>query len=95
MKESFITQGFIQKNQLQSLTEMKETTMFHKYHNERKSDAKMISFIGILSAPGALFASKDFVTEFTLSGVTLSVAKDDISIWVLFNALFLILTMLA
>ena len=59
MKESFITQGFIQKNQLQSLTEMKETTMFHKYHNERKSDAKIISFIGTIPVPGSLFASND------------------------------------
>ena len=61
---------------------------------ERKSDAKMISFIGILSAPGALFASTDFVTEFTLSGVTLSVEKDETSILVLFNVFSLILTIL-
>ena len=62
---------------------------------ERKSDAKMMSLIGILSAvPGALFASKDFIIEFTLSGVTSSVEKGEISIWVLFNAFFLILTML-
>ena len=27
---------------------------------ERKSDAKMMSFIGILSVPGALFESKGF-----------------------------------
>ena len=59
---------------------------------ERKSDAKMMSFIGILSVPGALFASKDFIIEFTLSGVTSSVEKDEISIWVLFGAFCLILT---
>ena len=61
---------------------------------ERKSDAKMMSFIGILSVPGALFASKDFVIEFTLSRVTLSEEKEEISIWVSFNAFFLILTIL-
>ena len=60
---------------------------------ERKLDAKMMSFIGILSVLGALFASEDFVVEFTLSGVTSSVEKDEISVWVLFNALFFILTM--
>ena len=61
---------------------------------ERKLDAKMMSFIGILSVLGALFASEDFVVEFTLSGVTSSVEKDEISRWVLFNAFSLILTML-
>ena len=62
---------------------------------ERKSDAKMMSLIGILSAvSGALFAPKDFIIEFTLSGVTSSVEKDEIPKWVLFNAFFLILTML-
>ena len=35
----------------------------------------MISFIGILPVPGALFASKNFVIEFTLSGVTSSVEE--------------------
>ena len=59
---------------------------------ERKSDAKMMSFIGILYVPGALFASKDFIIEFTLSGVTSSVEKDEISIWILFGAFCLILT---
>ena len=54
----------------------------------------MISFIGILLVPGALFESKDFIIEFTLSGVTSSAEKDEISIWVLFIAFFLILTML-
>ena len=54
----------------------------------------MMSFIGILSVPVALFASKDFITEFTLSGVTSSVEKDEIPKWILFNAFFLILTML-
>ena len=61
---------------------------------ERKSGVKMVSFIGILSVLGDLFASKDFIVEFTLSGVTSSVEKDKISIWLLFNAFFLILTML-
>ena len=61
---------------------------------ERKSDAKMMSFIGILYVPGALFASKDFIIEFTLSGVTSSVEKDEIPKWVLFNAFFHTLTML-
>ena len=61
---------------------------------ERKPDAKIMSFIGILSVPGALFASKDFINEFTLSGVTSSVEKDEIPRWVLFNAFFLTLTML-
>ena len=40
----------------------------------------MGSFIGVLYVPGALFASKDFITEFTLSGITSSVEKDEISI---------------
>ena len=61
---------------------------------ERKSDAKMMSFIGILSVPSALFASKDFIIEFTLTGVTSSVEKDEIPKWVLFNAFFHTLTML-
>ena len=61
---------------------------------ERKSDVKMMSFIGIFSVLCALFASKYFIVEFTLSGVTSSVEKDKISIWLLFNALFFILTML-
>ena len=61
---------------------------------KRKSDVKMMSFIGILSVLGALFASEDVVVEFTLSGVTSSVEKDEISRWVLFNAFSLILTML-
>ena len=56
---------------------------------ERTSDAKMISFIGMLSVPGALFAFKDFIIEFTLSGVTSSVEKDEISIWVLLMRSFL------
>ena len=62
---------------------------------ERKSNVKMIRFIGIFSVLCALFASKGFIVEFTLSGVTSSVEKDKISIWLLFNALFFILTMLA
>ena len=41
-------------------------------------NAKMMSFIGILSIPDALFASKDVIIEFTLSGVTSSVEKDEI-----------------
>ena len=49
-----------------------------------------MSLTGILSIPGALFASKDCITEFTLSGVTSSVKKEEISIWVLFNAFLLI-----
>ena len=61
---------------------------------ERKSDAKMISFIGILLVPGALFASKDFIFGFNLSGVISSVEKYDISVWVLYNAFCLILTIL-
>ena len=61
---------------------------------ERKLDAKMMSFIGILSVLGALFASEDFVVEFTLSRVTSSVEKDKISNWVLFDAFSLILPML-
>ena len=61
---------------------------------ERKSDAKMMIFIGILSVPVALLASKDFIIEFSLSGVTSSVEKDEIHKWILFNAFFLILTML-
>ena len=61
---------------------------------ERKSGPKMMSFVGILSVPGTLFASKDFIIEFTLSGVTSSVEKNKISVWVLFNAFILILTML-
>ena len=61
---------------------------------ERKSDVKMMSFIGILSVLGALFACKDFIVEFTLSGVTSSVEKEEILIWLLFNAFCLILTML-
>ena len=60
---------------------------------ERKLDAKVMSFISILSVLDALFASEDFVVEFTLSGVTSSVEKEEISRWVLFNALSLILTM--
>ena len=52
---------------------------------ERKSDAKMMSFIGILSVPGALFASKDFIIEFTLSGTTYLVEKDEITKWALFQ----------
>ena len=61
---------------------------------ERKPDAKMMSFIGILSVPGALFASKDFIIEFTLAGITSFVEKDEIPKWALFNEFFLILTML-
>ena len=61
---------------------------------ERKLGAKMMSFIGILYLLGALFASKSFNFEFTLSGFTSSVEKDEISMWVLFNAFFFILTML-
>ena len=60
---------------------------------ERKSGVKMMSFISILSVLGDLFASKDFSFEFTLAGVTSSVEKDKISIWLLFNAFCLILTM--
>ena len=48
----------------------------------------------VLIVPGALFASKNFVIEFTLSGVTSSVQKDKICIWVLFDAFFVKLTML-
>ena len=61
---------------------------------ERKSDAKMISFIGILSVPEALFKSKDFIIQFTLSGVTSSVEKNEVSIWAIFNAFCLVLTIL-
>ena len=61
---------------------------------KRKSDAKMISFIGVLSVPGTLFASKDFIIELSLSGVTSSVEKNEISIWVLFRAFCLILMIL-
>ena len=61
---------------------------------ERKSGPEMMSFVGILSIPGTLFASKDFIIEFTLSGVTSSVEKNKISVWVLFNAFILILMML-
>ena len=61
---------------------------------DRKSDAKMITFIGILSIPGALFAPKYFIVEFTLSGVSLSIKKDEISIWVLVSAFCQILTIL-
>ena len=61
---------------------------------ERKSDAKVMSFISILSVLGALFESENFVVEFTVSGVTSSVERDKISIWVLFNAFCLILIML-
>ena len=61
---------------------------------ERKLDAKMMSFISILSVLGALFASEDFVVEFTLSRVTSSAEKEEISRWVLFDAFSLILTML-
>ena len=70
--------------------------LFKAFENglERKSDAKMMSFIGILSVPSALFASKDFIIEFTLTGVTSSVEKDEIPKWVLFNAFFHTLTML-
>ena len=50
----------------------------------------MMSFIGILSVLGDLFASQDFIVEFTLLGVTSSVEKDEISIW----PFSLILTML-
>ena len=57
---------------------------------ERKSAVKMLSLIGILSVLGALFASKYFVVEFALLGVTSSVEKDEISIW----PFSLILTML-
>ena len=32
---------------------------------ERKSDTKMMSFIRILSVSEALFASKDFIIQFT------------------------------
>ena len=39
-----------------------------------------MSFIGILSVPGTLVASKDFIIEFALSGVTSSVEKDEMSI---------------
>ena len=60
----------------------------------RESDVKIMSVIGILCVLGALFACQDFIVEFTLSGVTSSVEKDKISIWLLFNAFFLILTML-
>ena len=61
---------------------------------ERKSDAKIMNFIGILSVPGVLLASKDFIIEFSSSGVISSVEKDEILKWVLFNAFFFILTML-
>ena len=47
---------------------------------EKKSDAKMISFIGISFVPGDLFVSRVFIIEFTLSGVTLSVGKDEASV---------------
>ena len=61
---------------------------------DRKSDAKMISFIGILSIPGALFVPKYFIAEFTLSGVSLSIKEDEVSIWVLVSAFCQILTIL-
>ena len=61
---------------------------------ERKSDVKMMSFIGILSVPGALFASKDYIIEIILSRVTSSVEKNEIFVWVLFNTFFVTLTML-
>ena len=38
--------------------------------------------------------SKDFIIEFSLSEVTPSVEKDEISIWVLFSAFCLTLTVL-